>query len=328
MALLLSERDLRPILRDNAFMDAAIDAVEAVFKEYAQKLTQQHPWTNLAWHGDRGPLRLWFSSSPGAGGVVRVNSMLPGGGSAADTRFMLVFDPVTGALRGMLPDEEFNYARTAAPAGVGARHLAPLGAAVLGIIGAGKQAPMQIAAIVRAVPSIKQVRVYSPTPANRERVAAAARDRLKIAVEPVESAQQAARDADIVDLATNSRTAVIEGGWIRQGALVIAISGNQFPRDFIASSRVFVGSREDLLHGAFRREPFLSMIDESSWSIDRAIGDLGEVALGQVPARARPEDTVLLDIPGMAVWDLAVARAVCDWADAHNIGTRFHLSGA
>ncbi|MSQ26778.1 MAG: ornithine cyclodeaminase family protein [Dehalococcoidia bacterium] len=326
MALLLSERDIRPVLRDIAFMDAAIDAVEAVFKEYAQKLTQQHPWTNLPWHGDRGPLRLWFASSPGVGGAVRVNSMLPGGGSAADTRFMLVFDPATGALRGILPDEEFNYARTAAPAGVGARHLAPAGAAIMGILGAGKQALMQITAIARAVPTIREVRVYSPTPANRERVAAQACDRLSIAVEPVDSAEEAARDADIVDLATNSRTAVIESGWIRPGALVIAISSNQFPRDFIASSRVFVGSREDLLYGAFRREPFLSMIDDSSWSIDRVIGDLGEAALGQVEARTRSEDTVLLDIPGMALWDLAVARALCDWADARSIGVRFQLS--
>lgn len=326
MALLLSERDLRPILRDPAFMDAAIGAVEAVFKEYAQKLTQQHPWTNLAWHADRGPLRLWFSSSPGNGGGLRVNSMLPGAGPAADTRFIMVLDAATGGLRGILPDEEFNYVRTAAPAGVGARQLAPAGASVLGILGAGKQAPMQITAIARAVPGIREVRVYSPTPANRERVAAEARERLGIAVEPVDSAQKAAEGADIVDLATNSRTAVIESGWIRPGALVIAISGNQFPRDLIAASRVIVGSRDDLLFGAFRREPFLSMIDESSWSIERAIGDLGEVALGKVQARTSPTDTVLLDIPGMAVWDLAVARAVCDWAEARSIGIRFHLS--
>lgn len=326
MAVLLSESQLRPVLHDPGFLAAAVTAVEGVFKEYAQGLTQQHPWTNLAWHADRGPLRLWFSTSPENGGVLRVNTMLPGG-NPANTRFLLVLDPRSGALRGLLPDEEFNYLRTAAPAGVGARHLAPAGAAVLGVLGAGKQAPMQIAAIAHAVPSIKEVRVFSPTAANRERVAALARERLGLRVAAVDSAQGATAGADIVDLATNSRTAVIEGGWIKPGALVIAISGNQFPREFIAANRVFVGSREDLLYGAFRREPFLSMIDEKTWSIDRAAGDLGEVALGRVAARTSPTETVLLDIPGMAVWDLAVARAVCDWAEARGLGTSFTLSG-
>jgi len=325
LAVLLTESQLRSVLHDPGFMAAAIAAVENVFKEYAQGQTQQHPWTNLAWHGERGPLRLWFSTSPENGGVLRVSTTLPGG-APANTRFLLVLEPASGALRGLLPDEEFNYLRTAAPAGVGARHLAPAGAAVLGVLGAGKQAPMQIAAIAQAVPGLREVRVFSPTPANRERVAGVARERLGLRVEAVDSPRLATDGADIVDLATNSRTAVIESGWIKPGALVIAISGNQFPREFIAANRVFVGSREDLLYGAFRREPFLSMIEEKAWAIDRAAGDLGEAALGRVPARTAPSETVLLDIPGMAVWDLAVARAVCEWAEARGLGSSFNLS--
>ena len=35
---------------------------------------------------------------------------------------------------------------------------------------------------------------------------------------------------------------------------------------------------------------------------------------------------MLVEAPGMAVWDLATARAVFQWAEERNIGSEFNLS--
>ena len=82
MALLLTEQDLRPQFKDPRFMDGALDAVQLVFAEYSRGETQQHPWVNLSWHGERGILRNWFSTSPANGGMLRIASALPGSAQA------------------------------------------------------------------------------------------------------------------------------------------------------------------------------------------------------------------------------------------------------
>ena len=85
-------------------------------------------------------------------------------------------------------------------------------------------------------------------------------------------------------------------------------------------------ARLELLEGPFRREPYLTMIAEGAWSADQIAAELGEVVLGTVPARQQSTDIVLLDLPGMVAWDLAIARWIYQWATEHNVGTSFNLS--
>lgn len=325
MARMLNERELQPILHDPTFMDLAIDALEAALIEFSNGQTQQHPWTNFSWFKEAALLRTWFSSSPTLGGALRMSSGLPGA-PAADTKSVLLFSPDTGKLDAIIPDEEFNYIRTGAPAGVACRYLAAPETSVAGMLGSGKQARGQIYALQRGLPNLEEVRVYSPTPEKREGFAKEMSARLGLTVRAVNTPQEAVQGLSVVNLSTNSRSPVLETSWLQPGALVISIAPHQLPRDLIVGARVVLVSRDELLHGPFRREPFLTMIDEGAWSIDQVVGELGEVAAGKATARARPEDIVLVEAPGMAVWDLATARAVFQWAEERNIGSEFNLS--
>src|SRR5437762_7884099 len=80
------------------------------------------------------------------------------------------------------------------------------------------------------------IRVFSPTREHREAFARTMTDLLEIEVTAVESVQDAIRDADVVDLCApghfDVREPLFESEWIRPGALVVSMAGNQYSPDF------------------------------------------------------------------------------------------------
>src|SRR2546430_14702809 len=120
----------------------------------------------------------------------------------------------------------------------------PIYAAVLGILGSGVQAKSHLAAL-RHVRPFKEVRVWSPrnAPAFAERHG----------VKAVPSAADAVRGADVVVVAVNATTPVLQGSWLSRGAHVNAIGATrpnwrELDDDLVTTARVFVDSREAALH--------------------------------------------------------------------------------
>lgn len=328
MALILNESDLQPLFQDPRAMTGAMDAVEAVIREFARGEAAQTPFLNLPWVADRGAFRGWAVSSVSEGAILRLSANASGAGPQPDTRFIMLFDGATGSLLLLMPDEEFNVVRTGAPAGVAARHLAPPTTSTLAILGSGKQARGQALALTQALPALERVRVFSPNPDHRRDFAQRMQAWLGKPFEAVGSAREAVEGADVVSVSTSSRTPALEAQWVQPGALVISIAGFQLPQDLITTSRVVLSSRRELVEGPFRREPYLSMIEAGTWSTEQVVGDLGEVIAAPARARRDPADVVLYEMPGLAIWDLGAARWVYQWATAHSAGTPFHLSSA
>jgi len=90
---------------------------------------------------------------------------------------------------------------------VGAKYLSRENSNVLGVIGSGGMTHAYTEAICVVRP-IEEVRVYSPTRANREKFAAEMTEMLGIPVKVVDDNEAVARDADIVALCTDSRAPV------------------------------------------------------------------------------------------------------------------------
>jgi alanine dehydrogenase len=61
---------------------------------------------------------------------------------------------------------------------------------------------------------LREVRIYSPRSANRERLAAELKEQLGIDVRAVDDPRIAVRGALIVGCATNSLTPVLEADWL------------------------------------------------------------------------------------------------------------------
>jgi alanine dehydrogenase len=313
-----------PLLTDPAAMDEAIDAVEkSTLAEYAGRVrsidmtdrTQTEPSNFLQIHlATDDEFVTGFQVFGATPGQPRTNS-----------RFVVLLDAASRQFMGIVPYEGLSPLRVGASAGVAARYLAPKDARSVAIIGSSKQARRQLHAIVRAVPTVKEARVYSPTPEHRQTFAAEMADFLGIDVRAVDSAEDAVRDADIVDSSTNTKTPVLEWDWIKPGALVMQIGGDQLPAE-VLQQRIFVPTWDSTEDEATGREPFGSAIRAGKLKREDIAGELGQAILGEVPARERDDQTVVFDVGRINIWAVAVTHWAYEWAREREIGTPVALS--
>ncbi|WP_176475821.1 ornithine cyclodeaminase family protein [Halomonas salipaludis] len=151
---------------------------------------------------------------------------------------ILLFSLENGELLAILHDGLIQKMRVGADSALGARYLAREDAAVLGILGAGGMARTHIDTITMIRP-IEQVRIYSPTEANREALAVYGRAR-GLDTKAVESPEAAFDGADIISACTNAVGPVIHGPHLAPGMHITSIGGTL---DTHASARVDVALR-------------------------------------------------------------------------------------
>jgi ornithine cyclodeaminase/alanine dehydrogenase-like protein (mu-crystallin family) len=138
-----------------------------------------------------------------------------------------LFDQQTMALTALIDGNRVTGLRTAATAALAVDRLAPLRPLRVGVIGAGFEARGALDCLA-AVRQIKSVRVFSPTPASRERFADSFRPALEISA--VDSPEAAVQETDVVLCAARSRdeTPVLRGAWLPAGATVVSL-GSTLP---------------------------------------------------------------------------------------------------
>jgi ornithine cyclodeaminase/alanine dehydrogenase-like protein (mu-crystallin family) len=152
---------------------------------------------------------------------------------------VLLFSTRDGEPLAIINDGYLQHMRVGASAGIGARLLAREDAEAVGMIGSGGMARTTLEALVE-VRDIRSVKVYSRSAANREAFAAEMREHLKLQVEPVASAREAVRGADILATCTDSMHPVVEGGWIEPGMHVVNIGPSDLGPDALARMEVVV----------------------------------------------------------------------------------------
>src|SRR5437867_737225 len=95
------------------------------------------------------------------------------------TPLLILFDSETGALKAIVEAFALGQLRTAGASGVATNLLAARNADDFAIIGTGKQAITQIAAII-AVRPVKRLRVFGPNEERRERFVARVKEEFEI----------------------------------------------------------------------------------------------------------------------------------------------------
>jgi alanine dehydrogenase len=152
---------------------------------------------------------------------------------------VLLFSMRTGEPLAIMPDGVMQRLRVASTHALAAKYMAAQNASIYALIGAGWQATGQAIAMA-AVRKLKEIRVYSPTQANRERLAKELGDTLAIKVVASPDARTAARGADIVGTATNSITPVIELDWLEQHAHVTCVKELELGHGILGNSSLVV----------------------------------------------------------------------------------------
>jgi alanine dehydrogenase len=239
---------------------------------------------------------------------------------------IFLLDPDTGALIALMDGRYITEARTAAVSAVSARHMARPEAATLAILGTGVQARSHLEAMA-AVRPIRQVRVWSPTPASRERFVAEMSGHVPAMITAAASAEAAVRDADIVVLVTSSPTPVIDAAWVAPGAHVIAVGAcrpdqREMDPALVAGGRLVVDSRAAAL---VESGDVVMGLAEGRFGAAHVVGELGDVVRGTLAGRTSPGEITIFKSLGMAVEDVAAADLVYRRALEAGAGTQLEL---
>jgi len=314
MALFLTEADVRQLLT----MDLALEAVEAAHRTHALgraiDVPRQRTRTpTSALHILQGALL-----DEGVMGYKAYTTA-----RAGNRFFVHLFDAADGTPLAVIEADTLGMMRTGATGGIAAKYLARPESAVVGLIGAGWQAQSQLEALCK-VRSIRQVKLFSRDAEKRRLASADFALRFGIEVVPVETAEAAGRESDIVVTVTTASAPVLQGEWLAPGTHVNAAGANALIRrelDEKAVTRaalVCVDSRAIALREAGDLLPAL----EKGRLHEGQLVELGEIVAGIRPGRQDAQAITLFESQGMAIQDLAVAVRLLTLAQERGIGAQ------
>jgi ornithine cyclodeaminase len=176
---------------------------------------------------------------------------------------------------------------------------------------------------MRAVLSLKRVRVWSPSRANREAFAERESRRHGVPIEPVGSAEAAVRGADLVCTVTAATAPVLRGEWLSLGVHVNAVgaslpSARELDTEAVRRGRLFVDRRESTVQES---GDYLIPLREGAIGEDHIVAELGGILDGTAAGRRGPDEITLFKSLGIAIEDLAAARLLADRARAERAGS-------
>ena len=224
---------------------------------------------------------------------------------------VILADGETGQLRALLDASAVTAIRTAAVSALATMLLARPDASVLAIIGTGVQARQHL----NAIPLIRRITRIIVAGHSLDRTRSFVDDVRESASCPVvaaDSAENAARAADIVVTVTDSPTPVIQREWLRPGTHVNAVGASR-PAQWEIDPTIY----RDALSFCDRRESlcaeagdYLRAVAEGLIAGAEQIGELGELVTRKRQGRVSPDQITLFRSLGLAIEDLAAAEYI------------------
>ena len=308
MPIIIADDDVRRHLS----MPECIEAMRICFRDFAEGKAVSLP--RVRYTVDSGePGRSYYANvhvgaAPSFGiACVRAGShMIDDSAYAGNRRSMrnpepfnwsvvILYDIKTSEPAAFLHESVVSGMRVGATSGVAIDEIAREDAAVLGILGTGRQARAHCEAIC-AVRPIREVRAFSPNHRHLKAfVETAAPPRVEISA--AADARTAVEGADIVCCATNTTEPVLFGEWLRDGQTVMSIANSDptVTRREV-DEETFARASDIVIHDwdsvrANNQIELLEPIDAGL--VDRArVHLLSDVVAGRATVRWRPDGIV------------------------------------
>lgn len=326
--LILSDAEIRAVYSGREAMRDAIRTVAEAERAAASGEVAVPPQTHLDYplgSGSRTYARIQAAVLPAVNaGAARMYT--PAGGPAAERELVVVWSHDSLNFEAIMAGGWINVMRTAAATGLATDLLARKDARIVAVMGSGRQARGQLAAVC-AVRNVEQAFVFSPTREHREAMAQEMGPELGVDVVAVDDPRRALEMADVVCGATRrpAETA-IRGDWVRDGAHVNSIGSHHETDAALAlRSRIVVSDRTLLMQEKPARQPFDVLFDSGRLSA-ADLTELRQVASGQATARESDGQVTLFVSPGSALWDVAVAARALEFARTAGAGTNVPLA--
>jgi len=169
---------------------------------------------------------------------------------------------------------------------------------------------------------IRAIKCFSRNAAQRAAFAQKISAQLSIQVVPVDSAQAAVRDADIVITSTNSREPVLCGEWLKPGTHVNAVGANRVEArelDYDVVRRSAFLCVDSIKQAMLEAADLIAPIEGGITSWDN-ICELSDVAAGKLKGRVSDDDITLFKSLGIALEDVAVGTWVYERAVELRVG--------
>ena len=223
-----------------------------------------------------------------------------------------ILDKPTGTPLGVVDGKEVTCRRTAAASALAADYLAVSDAEVLTVIGTGALAPHMALAHAVTRP-LRQVNVFGRNADKAESTAATIRRSLsEVRVRAVSDLPQAVRSAQIVCTVTSSKTPVLHGAWVSDGAHLDLVGGftpdaREADDHAIGKARVYLDDRDAALKEA---GDIVLPVASGTITADDIAGDLSELCRGQVAGRVSDHEVTVFKSVGTALEDLVAAKLI------------------
>ena len=313
MALLLKHSDVQA----SVTMVDAIAAMEQAFKEEGEGSAFLPQRINMKAGGGwlrLGPVALEKSGWMG----FKAMNLAPGQGLRYQVHLYRID---SGELLCIMDAQHLTTLRTGATSAVATRRLARKGPAVVALLGSGVEARAQLEAM-HTDGFVRNARVFSPTEAQRSKLAADFRRDFEMDIVAVGSAREAVEGSEIVLAAVKAKTSALMGSWLRPGMHVNSVgTARRDQREideetFRRSARVVVDTRTGVFEEAG------DAVAARDAVAPQRVHELCEVVCGKAPGRTSDDQITLFKSVGTGIQDIALAAVIYDRARANGRGTQ------
>ena len=222
-----------------------------------------------------------------------------------------LFDQDTMRLAAIVDGNRITDIRTAASSAVAVDAIATSEQLEVAVLGSSALARSHLHAL-NVIDRIGKIRVYSPTAANREKLAQEFSALYGLDIQAVDSPEEAVKHANVVVCASRSRDGgpVFNAAWLEAGMTIVSVSSTLPEQREIdvetmkQASLIVADMPEEVLHET--GDALVAI--EAGCDVAAKTVSLASVVSGQVQVRQNPTDIVIYKSVGSALQDIVTAE--------------------
>ncbi len=319
--LILSQDEVESCLP----MEKAIHAVRDAYIAYANKRVQIAPVAHLDVRQYNGEvdIKSGYVEDFGLIGTKIATGFYDNHklGLPPGVAVIVLMDLKTSMPLALMDGTYITACRTGAAGAVAASVLARNDSKIVGVVGAGTQARMQVLAL-REIFSLEEVRVWDKYENVSKKYAKEMPEILGFTVKQEDDIADVVSGADIIVTVTPSREALVMEEWIEKGVHINAIGadgpGKQEldPQIVKRADKVVVDSMNQCKRiGEIQHALAEGLIQEKD-----VHAEIGQILIGDKVGRESETEITLFDSTGIAAQDIAAAHVVLQVAKERKIG--------